>query len=67
MADYSVRRMLRVDGMTYERGDTLSAQALETIPERTRQALERLGWIAPIEDEPKTAEAKPRTRRKGSK
>jgi hypothetical protein len=65
VADYSVRRMLRVDGVTYERGDTLSAQALETIPERTRQALERLGWIAAIEDEPKTPEAKPKPGKRG--
>jgi len=57
--------MLRVDGVTYERGDTLSAQALETIPERTRQALERLGWIAAIEDEPKTSEPKPKPRKRG--
>jgi len=67
VSEYIVRRMLRVGGVTYDRGEMLSADAAEGLPERTRQALERLGWIEEARQDGQTQKVETKQKRKPRK
>lgn len=53
MPTYVAQRELRIGSKTYGRGEKLSARVVESLPERTKKALERLGWIIEAAEEPK--------------
>jgi|GEM_PF-4733088 len=64
MPAYTVNRELRIGSRVYGRGDKLAARVAESLPERTRKALERLGWISEAIEEPRRDE--PRRKAGGS-
>jgi hypothetical protein len=46
MPSYIAERELRIGPVTYARGAALGDHVVESLPERTRKALVRLGWIS---------------------
>jgi hypothetical protein len=58
MPTYVAQRELRIGSKVYERGERLTSKVVESLPERTRKALERLGWISETAEEAKREDSR---------